>query len=187
MTQWFLVRHGETLWNRKGRFQGYTDTRLNKVGRWQAKRLAARLGSIPFAAAYSSDLSRAVETAEAILQGRSIPLHITPELRELSFGQWEGLTHQESEAGSPTLYAQLMTGDAAVAPPGGESLEVLIRRVGILQGHLSQAHLNEENILMVAHGGSLRALLVNLLHLPLNVFWQFQLASGEHLYTYSSF
>ena len=93
MASIYLVRHGETEWNRLGRAQGRTDIPINDEGRRQAALLGQRLADTPFAAAYASDSVRASETATIILQGRPVPLHATPELREVSLGRWEGLTY----------------------------------------------------------------------------------------------
>jgi broad specificity phosphatase PhoE len=86
-----LVRHGETDWNRDGRWQGGSDTRLNDLGREQARALAERLdGSIDVL--YSSDLARARETAEIVAAKLGLEVHVDPRLRERSFGSWEGRT-----------------------------------------------------------------------------------------------
>ena len=98
MTTLLLVRHGETDWNAEGRLQGHTDTPLNDYGRRQAGRLADELAGGAFDALYSSDLSRARETAE-ILGGRlGLPVELDPGLREKNWGSWEGLTSTERDA-----------------------------------------------------------------------------------------
>lgn len=179
MSRWFLVRHGATPWNLEGRVQGHTDTPMSEVGLCQVKRLTQKLAGTPFSVAYSSDLSRALKTAELVLRGRNIPLHRMPELRELNYGVWEGMTYQDTEAQYPSLYSQLMAGDPAFSPPGGESVEDLFQRVQTLGYRLKAAHTEGENILVVGQGGSLRGLLCSLLDLPLSRFWRFQLAPGS--------
>lgn len=179
MGRLFLVRHGETTWNVEGRAQGHSDTPLSEKGRHQVERVAARLAPVPFAAAYSSDLSRALETAQGLMKGRSTQVHAEPDLRELSYGEWEGMTYQEVQARYPSLYAQLMSSDVTFAPPGGESVAGLVQRVQALQERLRSTHRDGENTLVVGHGGSLRALLVSLLELPVDSFWRFQLDSGS--------
>src|SRR5437660_11939806 len=85
-----LVRHGETAWNREGRYQGRTDIPLSPDGERQVRALGARLASIPLAAAVASPLSRARTTAEAVLAGRTLPLELDAGLLEISHGEWEG-------------------------------------------------------------------------------------------------
>src|SRR6266851_890326 len=86
----YLIRHGETDWNRDRRIQGQSDTPLNDVGRAQARLLGLKLLDVRFELAYSSDLSRAIETAELILEPRPIAIATDVGLRERAFGEWEG-------------------------------------------------------------------------------------------------
>jgi hypothetical protein len=95
VTTIYLARHGETDWNAQARWQGHADTPLNERGRTQAQALAGRLAAVPFAAAYASDLRRARETAEIVVDGRDLPLRIDPRLREIDVGSWQGLTNDE--------------------------------------------------------------------------------------------
>jgi broad specificity phosphatase PhoE len=90
-----LVRHGTTQWNVEKRLQGEIDIPLNDLGREQAHQLREKLAHIEFDAVYTSDLSRASETTEIVMQGKSIPIIKTPELRESRFGSWEGSTVSE--------------------------------------------------------------------------------------------
>jgi len=86
------VRHGRTAWNALRRFQGQTDIPLDDEGLAQAQALAAHLRDERFDLALASDLTRARTTAEAILGDRDVVLELSPEFREMHFGQWEGLT-----------------------------------------------------------------------------------------------
>ena len=101
MTTILLVRHGETDWNLERRWQGHIDRPLNDVGRAQARALADRLDSEPFAAVYSSDLARARETAEIVAAAHGLPVHLDPRLREADVGEWSGLTADEIERRYP--------------------------------------------------------------------------------------
>jgi probable phosphoglycerate mutase len=90
VTHLVLVRHGETAWNHDGRLQGQTDVPLSEFGRAQAARLRERLRDEPFAAAYSSDLSRCWETATTVVADRDVPLRPMVGLREVHLGAWQG-------------------------------------------------------------------------------------------------
>src|SRR5690349_15996562 len=101
MTTLLLARHGETDWNREGRWQGWADPPLNELGRRQATRLAEQLRTIPFDAVYSSDLRRAHETAEILAAPHAVPIVVDPALREIDIGSWSGLTRAEIAARFP--------------------------------------------------------------------------------------
>ena len=179
MARWFLVRHGETVWNAEGRVQGHLDSSLTDAGLENARRMAARLTSVGFAAAYASDLGRAQETLSIMLNGRSLPTQTLSELREKSYGSWEGSTFQEIQERYPEQYDRLFQDDVEFAPPGGESDEDLARRIDGLAERLRLAHPGDEDILLLAHGGSLRALLVSLLELPVRSLWHFRLDNSS--------
>ena len=178
-SRWFIVRHGETDWNVEHRVQGHSDTPLNETGHLQAKQIGDRLSSVRFAAAYASDLPRVVETATTILRHHDTPLQTVTELREKHYGTWEGKTGAQIEAEDPESYARLFEDDITFSPPGGESDSALIDRVRPAVERLKQAHQTDENILIVSHGGTLRAILVLLLGLPKEVIWRFFLANGS--------
>ena len=128
----WLVRHGQTDWNAAGRIQGHTPTELNAVGRAQSLGLGKLLAKHAFAAVWSSDLPRAVQTAELIGEGPgwSLPVEKTEALRERSFGKYEGATSAEIHAARTALGLE-QTGDLAdwTGMPGIETNEVLWGRV----------------------------------------------------------
>src|SRR5215211_8136133 len=101
VTAILLARHGETDWNREGRFQGWADPPLNDAGRAQAQALAERLREMPFDAVYASDLRRAFETAEIVAASHGVPVTPDPGLREVDIGSWSGLTRAEIEERFP--------------------------------------------------------------------------------------
>ena len=180
MGSWYLVRHGETLWNRDGRVQGHTDVPLNERGREQARALGKRLAGHPFCAVYASDLSRARESAELIVHGSDVPITADRDLREFSYGAWEGLTVGEAEARDPEVFAARMKLRArAFAAPGGEDTPQLLGRVRRFCVGAEERHDPGEDILVVAHAGPIRALLVCLLDLTEEYFWRFRLDCGS--------
>ena len=175
MGRWYLARHGETEWNRTGRMQGHLGVPLNAEGRRQATRLAGRLRNVEFSAIYSSDLARAAETARIIAAGRDLAIRDEADLREFSYGEWEGLTLEEVETRYPGALAERIEagGNLGFTAPGGESAIDAIRRVRRFSARASASLAAGENILVVAHGGTLRALVVCLLDLADTDFWKF--------------
>jgi broad specificity phosphatase PhoE len=146
MTTILLARHGETEWNRTGRYQGWADPPLNDTGRAQARTLAAHLRSTPFDAVYSSDLRRARETAEIVAAPHGVPVIVEPGLREVNVGAWSGLTRAEVEQRFP-----------GGERPGGETREQHTARVLEAAERIARAHPGRR-ILVASHGGTMRAL-----------------------------
>ncbi len=172
MGQLFIVRHGETVWNREGRIQGHTDVGLSEKGIEQARKLAHRLGPVRFDAAYASDLCRASDTASVILQDRDVPLHPTPGLREYHKGVFEGLTDAELRARYSAEYPGYVAKDLDYAPEGGESTRQVSARMTSAISEIKERHL-DGTVLVVGHGGSLRAAMMALLGMPLDANWRF--------------
>jgi len=92
VTKIILVRHGQTLWNNIGKYQGHTDVPLSKTGIEQASKVAKRLKNDKITAIYSSDLKRAKQTAEIIALEHNLPVITNTRFREINFGVWEGKT-----------------------------------------------------------------------------------------------
>lgn len=151
-TRILAIRHGETAWNKDTRIQGHLDIPLNDTGLWQAQRAAESLRDEPVAAVYASDLTRARQTAEAIaaLQSHTVVTH--PGLRERSFGEFEGKTWAELEAGWPDAALAWRKRVPEFAPTGGENLLQLYERVVDTLSLLAERHMGEQ-IVVVAHGG----------------------------------
>lgn len=156
MTTVILARHGETDWNRDGRFQGHANPPLNERGREQARELAGALADQPIAAVYSSDLRRAAQTAAIVADLLEAPLSLRRELREVDVGEFSGLTRAEIDARWPE--AQARHDELGYGWLEGESLDDMSSRVraGLLE--IAQAH-PQELVLVVAHGGTVRAIL----------------------------
>jgi broad specificity phosphatase PhoE len=154
VTTILLARHGESDWNRTERWQGWTDRPLTPRGREQARGLAARLEEAELDAVYSSDLQRARETAEIVAQSKHLTVETTPDLREVDVGSWSGLTRAEAEARFPALYARWLKG--AEGWDDGESYEQMSERVVRAILRIAREH-DGQRVLVVAHGGSIRA------------------------------
>ena len=179
MLRWFLVRHGETEWNRIGRAQGQADPPLNWEGREQAEAVAARLAPVTFEAAYSSDLRRAADTALPVMRGRDTPIVYRHDLREKSFGEWEGMTYEELQLRYPAMLEELFDERPAFAPPGGESdLDLFARAAGAVERIGARPDGAGGNLLVVSHGGTLRAMMVSMLGLPLESMWRIRLSNA---------
>jgi len=155
MTELIFIRHGETDWNRARRFQGCIDIALNADGHEQARRTAARLRGQTFVAVYSSHLGRAQETARPIAEALGLSLVIEPELRERSYGAFEGQTHDELLRDHPEAYQRWRdrVPDYEL-PGGGESLLALRARVLAQMQMLAARHAGQK-VVAVTHGGVL--------------------------------
>ena len=128
-TRLLLVRHGETEWNREGRYQGSVDVPLNPTGQRQAAALAAQLRAEPIAAVYSSTLQRAYDTAVPIAMAHGLAVVRDPRLNEINQGLWEGLRPADIVLRWPDLHAQWEQEPLAVRLPEGETLEDVRARV----------------------------------------------------------
>jgi len=153
-TRIIAIRHGETAWNVDTRLQGHLDIALNSKGLWQAEQAARALTDEPIAAIYASDLLRAWHTASAIAQTTGAPLVASKDLRERSFGSFEGKTYAEIEAQWPDASERWRKREPDWAPPGGESLLALRLRINSTVAAMAAQHLGGQ-IVLVAHGGVL--------------------------------
>lgn len=153
VTRIIAIRHGETAWNVDTRIQGQLDIPLNDTGRWQAERLARALAAREaIDVVYTSDLLRAWETARPVAAATGAPLHTDEGLRERGFGSFQGKTFTEIEAAMPDEARRWRQRDPFWAPPGGESLTAMRRRVIETLHALASRHVGEQ-IVLVAHGG----------------------------------
>lgn len=159
MTTFYVIRHGETKANKAGILQGHLDVPLSETGRRQARAVAEALSGVRFDAVYSSDLSRARETAEAIMVGRTCPLVLDKRLRELDMGGISGLTLEESRAKYPEFHAGLALDPFGTRrPEGGESRLDLRDRMSRALNDIYKRH-KDGSIVVVSHGGAINAVL----------------------------
>lgn len=158
----YIVRHGETDWNRQKKVQGHTDIPLNEYGRHLAEETAEGMKDIPIDIGYTSPLKRARETAEIILKGRNIPLLDEPRIQEIGFGIYEGIHTgtQEKELGSDEFNLFFTDTASYIPPEGAESVEELYERTGqFLEELCGRRELEDKNILISTHGAAMTALL----------------------------
>ena len=170
-----LVRHGQTEWNQQYRFQGRTDVPLNDEGREQAERLAGRLASWPVEIVYSSPLERAVTTARAVAKPHGLVPVVLEELVEVRFGAWEGRSILREMAGERDAFRAWKRDPFFNMPPGAEDWESIRGRTAkaveaILGG-------SQERIVVVSHGGVVRALFAVLLGLDPHSVWRVRVSN----------
>ena len=166
-TRLILIRHGETQANREMRYIGSRDDALTERGQEQAQLLAEALSTLPISAIYSSPLQRASYTAQPIANRLHLEVQISEALRESDFGQWEGLSREEVLARSSQDAAHLHAWeqDTSIAPPAGESLEAMHRRVQEFAIQLTRQH-PDQTVVLVSHVGPVKALLCAALGAP---------------------
>jgi alpha-ribazole phosphatase len=160
MSKILFIRHAET--DMAGTFCGHSNPPLNMRGRAQLSELLRTLNAEPIVEVYTSDLLRAQETADVIAENRAIKCHLRPALREINFGQWEGLTWREIEQGH-SVYAQRWVAEyPELSAPDGESVSEFERRI-LAEVNLLTMKAKKGCIAVVTHGGVLRTILCRLL------------------------
>ena len=169
----YIVRHGETDWNKMGKYQGIIDVPLNENGLNQAKACGEALKDITFDRILSSDLSRALVTAETIRGDRTTPITIDKRLRELNFGDWEAMLFSDIEARWPGLIDEMYLRPHLVKVPNGESFKDLQDRAWAGLEEFLNKNDEEETLLIACHGGTIRTLLCKLLDISISHCWNF--------------
>jgi len=174
-----LVRHGETEWNRQGRFQGQIDVPLNDNGRVQASQAAEFLKSVQIDSAVSSSMSRPKETAEIILKSHpEVELKLRDDLREISHGLWEGKFEVEIEHDYPGLLHQWQQKPETVQMPEGENLQQVWDRAVVGWNAIVEAAQPGDTILVVAHDAINKVILCYVAGLTPAAFWNFKQGNG---------
>lgn len=176
MARFFLVRHGETIWNRERKYQGQSDIPLTDEGRIQAQSLSERLKDEKIDVIYASDLGRTMETAEIIAEYHGRKVVPAAPMRELSFGIWEGLTYDEIIQKWPKEYKRWQDNPYNEKPPEGETLSELCERTSGFLMKAAKEH-PDGRILVVSHAGPIRAILSVLLNLEQKLFWKFKISN----------
>ena len=170
MTRLILIRHGETDWNTEGRWQGQIDIPLNENGLEHAQQLASELEREGIQAIYSSDLLRAIQTADPLAKIAGLKVNIDPRLREIHQGEWQGMLVTDIRARYAELFQQRRANPLAIAPPGGETVLEVQQRVFNSLDDIILRH-PDETIAIVAHGFVIAVLRVRLVKHPLEKVW----------------
>ena len=170
MTRLVLIRHGETDWNREGRYQGHTDVPLNARGRAQAEELAESLRGHKLDAIYTSDLQRARQTAEILAAATGAPMIVDRRLREIDLGKWEGQLFTDIRESHADLLARRRVDPMDTPSPGGEGIRQVMARVVPLIDEIVRRH-PDGRVALMSHGAALAAIKVHVLGLPVETVW----------------
>ena len=164
-TEIILIRHGETLWNIEGRWQGHDDSPLTETGIKQAEAVARRLSGLPFSALYSSDLGRAVKTAGIIANTTGHEIICEKRLRERNVGIFQGLTLMEMKERFPEAFKKYHENDPDFVIPQGESMK---HRLAVNVDCLNEIAENNlgKRVVVVTHGGVLNGMFKYVLRIP---------------------
>lgn len=192
-----LVRHGETEWNKFGRFQGQCDVPLNNRGLAQARQAARAVAVSPGCTVYASPLYRTMQTAQEISRPAGANVIPLEGLKELNLGDLEGITGAEMRADWPQVYAAWREDPAELVMPKGESLKQLQDRAWQAFLNMESAHQEEDTLVAVSHNFTIRTIICKLLGMPLSNFHRMSLdlasictvetgSSGRRLVVYNS-
>ncbi len=173
ITRFILVRHGETTWNKEGRYQGQIDTPLTPFGREQGQLAAKALANVPIDVCYASPLSRAVDTATMCVAAHGLQVNTDSRLLEINHGEWEGLLSDDVGKSYPELLALWKTKVVGVTMPGegGEDITAVRDRSMAAFRELAEKH-QGQTVLVVAHDAVNKAVLCDILDIDLSHFWQ---------------
>lgn len=165
-----LVRHGQTECSRENRFCGSgSDVPLLPVGVEMAEALAAYYGEDPWEAIYASPALRARQTAEPLAARRALPVRIEPGLREIAYGEWEGLLEDEVRRKFPDLFDRWAGDPGRTSPPGGEDGEAIAARALAAVDAIRARH-SSGNVFAVSHKATIRVLVCALLGIDVGLF-----------------
>jgi len=177
MTEIILARHGETDWNVKEVFRGRADIMLEETGLKQAEALAQYLQDTAIEAIYSSPLSRALQTAEAIACYHRMAVMTVPSLIDIDYGEWQGLSPHQVKDRYRTLYARWLKSPRWVKFPGGESLSDVKKRAMRMVNQMVKAH--SGTVVLVSHRVVNKVLICAMLGMDNSHFWNIRQDIGS--------
>ncbi len=175
----YFLRHGTTIWNVEGRLQGRNDSDLTEEGINRAIRLRNKLEDVKFDLIYSSPQKRALETANIIRGNRDAEITIHEALYEIDFGDWEGMKIPDIEREFSKEFHTFMAEPEKYHPTKGESFVDLFKRVQEFLDEIK--NLNNENILVVTHGATIKAMLTIIKGLNINQISNIPVYTGTAL------
>jgi broad specificity phosphatase PhoE len=176
----YLIRHGESEWNRQSRIQGYLDSDLSELGRKQARRIGKRLARENIQQAVTSNATRAADTCWIAIKefDKPVPVHETAGLREINLGVWEGVKASELRRKTPEAVELWLRRPSRVRIEGGERLSTFRTRVRKEMNRVLEAH-NGKNLAVFTHGGVICSYLTSLLGMKLDDIWRFKIGNGS--------
>ena len=166
----YLTRHGETEWNLEGRLQGSLDAKLTKKGIDEATMLGESLKEVEFDMIFSSPLSRALDTANIVKGNKEIEIIAHENLKEISFGDWEGMLHKEIEESHAERYNNFWMKPHLYEPLNGETYDEFTDRIQQVINEIVE-HKDKKNVLVVAHAGVVKGFYKILKNLSIKEFW----------------
>ncbi len=178
MTRLYMVRHGETEWNKASKIQGGTDTELSGYGLEQAKKLARSLADEAIDVIYTSSLQRASKTAEIIAYSRSCGILESDEYHEIRLGPWEGMTLDEIQEKYGEHLTAYREDPANFRLPGAETFEQLTGRTYNAVLEIVKKH-SGSNILLVSHGTTIKAAIIKILGIDINHYNKFKIDNAS--------
>ena len=173
-----LIRHGETNWNKEGRFQGQIDIPLNEKGKEQASKASQYLEEIEFTKAFSSSMKRPYETAKIILKNNNIQIEKIESLVEISHGLWEGKLEEEIKQTWPEMLRNWHEKPESVTMPEGESIKQVSDRAISAWNHICNSQQENDTTLLVAHDAVNKTLLCHILGLSYSDIWMIKQGNG---------
>ena len=169
----YILRHGETDWNKARKIQGCTDIPLNDYGRELARKTGEGMKNVPIDLVITSPLVRAKETAQLVMAGRDAMVVENCQIQEMNFGEYEGRPSDEEPTAS--ILREFFKNPGAYPPPeNGESIPELLKRTGdVLKELFGNTKLQDKNILVSTHGAAMTGLVNNIKgQLEVNDFWK---------------
>ncbi|WZL74941.1 histidine phosphatase family protein [Clostridiaceae bacterium 35-E11] len=171
MTKLFLIRHGETQWNLESRAQGSQNIQLSEKGIQQAKLLADRIKDYKIDCIYTSNLDRASQTAKLLGNNLNVDVITMNELREMSFGKWEGLTNAQIQENYKENYVVWRSKPHEATIPDGENLIDVQKRALEAIGKILDSNKNK-NIVIVSHGVTIKSIILGIMDMDLSNFYK---------------
>ena len=175
----YLTRHGETEWNVEKRLQGWGDSPLTKSGIERAHLFKELVKDVDFDRIYTSDQKRAVETSKIIKDKRNVEILELKELRELGFGDWEGLTLTEIKEKDADIFDMYVNTPLLYKPRSGETISDLFNRVKEALKEIESSE--DKNILIVSHGVTIRAIIAILKNYGIDEYKEIPVYPGASL------
>ena len=177
MITFYFIRHGQTIWNESGRYQGTTDVTLSELGYEQAKKTAERFKDIHLDGIISSTLDRAFQTAKNINQFHQLEIEKNDLLQELHFGEWEGLTYEEIETKWPGMIDEMYHHPENLRLPHGESFSDMQNRAMKMMNDIIGRG-DDKTYVIVSHGAAIRTMICGLLGISLEKSWNFSFSNA---------